>query len=52
VVIDGDGATSQPGVYAAGDVTPGQQLTQIAAAQGTLAGVACATSLVPEPLPR
>lgn len=45
VVIDGDGATSQPGVFAAGDLTPGEQLIQVAASQGTLAGIACATSL-------
>lgn len=45
VVIDGDGATSVEGVYAAGDLTPGTQLIQIAAAQGTLAGLACAASL-------
>jgi thioredoxin reductase len=52
VLIDRDGATSQPGVYAAGDVTPGEQLLLVAAAQGTRAGVACASSLVPEPVAR
>ncbi|MEO6121321.1 MAG: hypothetical protein ABIW46_06025, partial [Acidimicrobiales bacterium] len=31
--------------YAAGDVTPGLQLVQVAAAKGTIAGVACAQSL-------
>ena len=31
-------------VYAAGDVTPGLQLVQVAAAQGVVAGVACARS--------
>jgi thioredoxin reductase len=45
VVIDEKGATSVEGVYAAGDLTPGTQLIQIAAAQGARAGLACATSL-------
>lgn len=43
--VDEQGATSVPGVYAAGDVTPGLQLVQVAAAKGTVAGVACARSL-------
>ncbi|HVL81150.1 MAG TPA: NAD(P)/FAD-dependent oxidoreductase [Actinomycetota bacterium] len=43
--IDEQGLTCIPGVYAAGDVTPGLQLVQVAAAQGTAAGVACAQSL-------
>jgi thioredoxin reductase len=43
--VDGDGATSVPGVYAAGDATPGLQLIQVAAAEGAVAGVACALSL-------
>jgi thioredoxin reductase len=42
---DRSGATTVPGVYAAGDVTPGEQLVQVAAAQGTIAGIACARSL-------
>src|SRR4051794_27088310 len=45
VQIDGDGATSVPGVYAAGDVVPGFQLVQVAAAQGAASGVAPALSL-------
>lgn len=45
VAVDDQGATSVPGVYAAGDVTPGLQLVQVAAAKGTVAGVACARSL-------
>jgi thioredoxin reductase len=45
VEVDENGATSVPGVYAAGDVTPGLQLVQVAAAKGTIAGVACAESL-------
>lgn len=45
VEVDGDAATSVPGVYAAGDLTPGLQLVQVAAAKGATAGVACAQSL-------
>jgi thioredoxin reductase len=43
--IDIDGRTSVEGVFAAGDVVPGLQLVQVAAAQGTAAGVAAALSL-------
>jgi len=43
--VDDQGATRVPGVYAAGDMTPGLQLVQVAAAKGTIAGVACARSL-------
>jgi thioredoxin reductase len=45
LVVDAEGATSVPGVYAAGDVTPGLQLIQVAAGSGAVAGVACARSL-------
>jgi thioredoxin reductase len=45
VEIDESGRTSVDGVYAAGDVVPGLQLVQVAAAQGTAAGVAAALSL-------
>ena len=45
IEVDGEGATSAPGVYAAGDVTPGLQLIQVAAAKGATAGVACGRSL-------
>jgi thioredoxin reductase len=45
VEVDDEGATNVVGVYAAGDVTPGLQLVQVAAAKGTVAGVACARSL-------
>jgi thioredoxin reductase len=45
VAVDTEGATSVPGVYAAGDSTPGLQLVQVAAAEGAVAGVACAQSL-------
>jgi thioredoxin reductase len=44
VVVDAHGATSVPGVYAAGDLTPGLQLVQVAAASGVVAGVGCAQS--------
>jgi thioredoxin reductase len=49
VAIDANGATSVEHVYAAGDLTPGLQLVQVAAAQGTAAGVAAALSLQGEP---
>ncbi|MCA1692970.1 MAG: NAD(P)/FAD-dependent oxidoreductase [Actinobacteria bacterium] len=49
LVVDEHGQTTVPGVYAAGDVIPGLQLVQVAAAQGAVAGVACAMSLRGEP---
>lgn len=45
VVVDECGETAVPGVYAAGDLTPGLQLVQVAAAKGAVAGVGCARSL-------
>ena len=59
VAVDEHGETSVPGVYAAGDLTPGLQLTLVAAASGVVAGVACAQSFFgtqgaptsPEPAP-
>lgn len=45
IEVDEEGATTVTGVYAAGDVTPGLQLIQVAAAKGATAGVACARSL-------
>jgi thioredoxin reductase len=56
LVVDADGATSVPGVFAAGDVTPGLQLVQVAAGSGAVAGIGCAMSLendpeTPPPLP-
>jgi thioredoxin reductase len=45
VAVDTHGATSVPHVYAAGDITPGEQLVQTAAAEGAVAGIACALSL-------
>lgn len=49
VAVDDHGETSVPGVFAAGDVVPGLQLVQVAAAQGVVAGVAAALSLQGEP---
>lgn len=52
LVVDEHGETTVPGVYAAGDITPGYQLLQVATAKGTTAGVGCARSLRHEtPLP-
>ena len=59
VAVDGEGQTSVPGVFAAGDVTPGLQLVSVAAGSGVVAGVACAQSFFgeqgaptsPEPAP-
>lgn len=45
VVVDREGCTTVPGVYAAGDLVPGLHLIQVAAATGAMAGVACAQSL-------
>jgi len=45
VVVDAEGRTSVPGVYAAGDLTPGLQLVQRATASGAVAGVGAAQSL-------
>jgi thioredoxin reductase len=42
VVTDEHGHTSVRGVFAAGDVTPGMQFVQTAAAEGAAAGMACA----------
>jgi thioredoxin reductase len=49
VVVDEHGETSVPGVFAAGDLVPGYQLVQIAAAKGATAGVGVAESLRAEP---
>lgn len=49
VTVDGHGQTSVPGVYAAGDLTPGFHLVQVAAAKGAIAGTGCALSLRGEP---
>jgi len=47
--VDECGRTSVDGVFGAGDVTPGIQLVQVAAAKGAVAGVTCALSLAGEP---
>jgi thioredoxin reductase len=44
--VDRDGATSVPGVYAAGDLTPGVQLISNAVAKGAAAAIHCAHSLL------
>ena len=45
VEVGEHGETTVPGVYAAGDVTPGEQLVQRAASEGAVSGIACALSL-------
>jgi thioredoxin reductase len=45
VQVDDNAETTTPGVYAAGDLTPGMQLIQVAAAKGAIAGVSAAQSL-------
>ena len=49
ILVDADHQTTVPGVYAAGDVVPGVQIVQVAAAGGAIAGVRCALSLRGEP---
>lgn len=59
VVVDENAETSVPGVYACGDLTPGMQIIQVAAAKGAVAGINAAQSLrgsrgaarSPEPAP-
>ncbi|MFN2451043.1 MAG: FAD-dependent oxidoreductase, partial [Candidatus Dormibacteria bacterium] len=46
VLVDDQGRTSVVGAFAAGDMTPGPHLVQVAAAKGAVAGVACAHSLL------
>ena len=48
VAVDDEGLTSVPGVYACGDLVPGLQLVQVAAAKGTVAGVGAAQSFFGE----
>ncbi len=48
LVVDDCGLTTVSGVYAAGDLTPGLQLVQVAAAKGVVAGVACAQGMFGE----
>lgn len=49
VLVDEHCQTSVPGAFAAGDLTPGVHLVQVAAAEGAVAGVKCAHSLRGEP---
>ena len=49
VEVNDCGMTSADGVYAAGDLVPGLQLTSIAVAKGVLAGVGCAQSFFGQP---
>jgi thioredoxin reductase len=44
-VVDDEGRTTRENVFAAGDMTPGPQLVQTAAHEGTRAGIAAALSL-------
>ncbi len=45
VKVGEHGETSVEHVYAAGDMTPGEQLVSVAASEGVVAGIACAMSL-------
>lgn len=45
VEVDDENQTSVPGLYACGDLTPGMQLIQVAAAKGAVAGISAAQSL-------
>jgi thioredoxin reductase len=49
VEINDCGRTTVDGVYAAGDLVPGLQLTSIAVAKGVVAGVGCAQSFFGQP---
>jgi thioredoxin reductase len=49
VAVDSNGETTMSGVFAAGDLSPGMQLVQVAAAKGTIAGINAALSLHGEP---
>jgi thioredoxin reductase len=48
VQVDNDFATSVPGVYAAGDITPGTRLVIRAAFEGTRAAMGIHKSLIPD----
>lgn len=45
VTVGEHGDTTIEHVYAAGDITPGEQLVAVASAEGVIAGIACAMSL-------
>ena len=44
--VDRDGVTSVPGLYAAGDLTPGVQIISNAVAKGAASAIHCAHSLL------
>lgn len=48
IQVDEDCETTVPGVYAAGDITPGSQLAIVGAAEGTRAAIGIHKSLLPE----
>jgi thioredoxin reductase len=48
IQVDGDFETSVPGVYAAGDLTPGSRLVIRAGYEGTRAAIGIHKSLIPE----
>jgi thioredoxin reductase len=48
VLVNDDFETSVPGVFAAGDLTPGSKLAIRAAAEGTRAAIGVYKSLLPE----
>lgn len=52
LAVDHEGRTNIAGVYGAGDLVPGMQYIQAAAAEGAKAGTACALSLRDEALGR
>ena len=45
LTVNAEFQTTTPGVFAAGDVTPGCQMVQVAAAEGAVAGSMCALSM-------
>jgi thioredoxin reductase len=49
LVLHATGATTVPGMLAAGDVTSGLQLVQVAAGTGATAGAGCGLSLENDP---
>jgi len=46
--VDKDHLTSVPGIYAAGDITPGSRLAIRAASEGVRAAIGIHKSLIPE----
>lgn len=45
IAVGPHGETTVDGVFAAGDCTPGEQMVQVAASQGLVAGIECARTL-------